>query len=91
MKLRHTHSFISFCKLTQGIPTTPHFLTLKQEFRVTHPFHPFYQQEFKLLRYRKSWGKTYIDYSNAQGDCEAIPLEWTNSFGGLWLKYILVF
>jgi hypothetical protein len=53
-------------------------LKLKQKFKVIHPFHPLYQQEFNLLQYRRSWGKTCIDYLDSQGDVGAIPLEWTD-------------
>ena len=53
--------------------------SLKRQFKITHPFHPLYQQEFTLLHYRRSWGRTYIDYVDAQDKVGAVPLEWTDA------------
>lgn len=63
----------------QGIPTAPYVHSLKQQFKVIHPFHPLYEQEFSLLHYRRAWGRTYVDYLDAQGKTGAIPLEWIDA------------
>ena len=63
----------------QGIPTAPYVHFLKRQFKITHPFHPLFQQEFTLLLYRKSWGRTYVEYVDAQDNVGAVPLEWTDA------------
>jgi len=58
----------AFYRKRQGLITTPHVFKLREQFKVIHPFHPLYQQEFKLINYRKSWGNEFLDYYDSEGE-----------------------
>ncbi|MGI9286137.1 MAG: DUF5372 family protein [Pseudomonadales bacterium] len=42
------------------LSTTANRNSLIQTFRVTHPFHPLYQQEFELVDRRLNWGEDRV-------------------------------
>ncbi len=47
--------------------------------RVTHPYHPLFNQEFQFIGYRKSWGTQYVDYCDVETATAAfIPRAWTS-------------
>ena len=53
---------------------------LQQQIRVTHPFHPWFGQQFELVTYRRSWGgRPVVDCLNTEGHLVAIPLAWTDA------------
>ena len=53
---------------------------LQQIIRVTHPFHPWFDQQFELATHRRSWGgRPVVDCLNAEGHLVAIPLSWTDA------------
>ena len=47
--------------IKKGRLNTPFVNNLKQKIRITHPFHPLYNQQFDLVAYRKSWRREYVD------------------------------
>lgn len=49
-----------------------------QVFRITHPFHPLFGQEFELLDRRQTWGEERVYGEDAQGRLKAFPLAWTS-------------
>jgi uncharacterized CHY-type Zn-finger protein len=65
--------------IKQGGLNTPFVNHLKQKIRITHPFHPFYNQEFDLVAYRKSWRRKYVDCHDQHQQLLSIPLDWTDA------------
>ncbi len=52
---------------------------LRKKFKVTHPFHPRYNNEYELLSYRRSWGSEYIEFIDENNQSCSIPLVWTDA------------
>ena len=61
--------------------TTPHGESAERYFRITHPFHPLFGQEFELLEYRNNWGEDRVYYFDAKGQMQAILANCTNAAG----------
>ena len=61
--------------------TTPHDNSAKKHFRVTHPFHPLFGQEFELVEYRNNWGEDRVYFFNTKGEVRSIPAGCTNAAG----------
>ena len=59
--------------------TAPAVPAVQEQLRITHPFHPLYEQEFELIGHRKSAGGAYVDFHNGDHKSRSIPLEWTNA------------
>jgi len=57
-----------------------HLMTrLIKKFRVTHPFHPRYRKEFKVIGYRRTrLGNNFIFFDN-QGEKCFISAKWTDA------------
>jgi hypothetical protein len=50
-----------------------------RRFRVTHPYHPLYQQELELVSYRQNWGEDRVWFqNNTDGRLHSLPLSWTD-------------
>ena len=58
--------------------TTPYVFKLRDRFRVNHPFHPLYNQQFELVNYHRGFGSAYVDYCTESGGSGSIALEWTD-------------
>ena len=58
--------------------TTANRNNLPQQFSVTHPFHPLYQQEYKLIDRRLNWGVDRVYYHDALGDLKSILTRYTS-------------
>ena len=58
---------------------TPFVNNLKQKIRITHPFHPLFNQQFDLVAYRKSWRRQYVDCHDHNQQLLSIPLDWTDA------------
>jgi hypothetical protein len=58
--------------------TTPSPSVEPQRFRITHPFHPRFGQEFELVAYRYNWGEDRVYFVDEQGRLTAIPASWTS-------------
>lgn len=46
--------------------------------RVTHPFHPCYQQELDFVRYQSHWGEGRVFYRDQRGHLASLPARWTS-------------
>ena len=49
-----------------------------QHFRVTHPFHPRFQHEFKAVTVRHNWAEERVYYHDERGHLVSIPTGWTS-------------
>jgi len=49
-----------------------------QRFRVTHPFHPCFGQEFELVAWHQSWGEDRVYFHDAAGRLCSFPASWTS-------------
>src|SRR5690348_17942799 len=58
--------------------TTRNPLDVAQSFRVTHPFHPLYGQEFALVDRRLTWGEDRVYYHDETGALRRLPASWTS-------------
>jgi len=50
-----------------------------QFFRVTHPFHPLYGREFRLVDRRNTWGEDRVYFHDQAGVLRRLPTAWTNA------------
>ena len=57
---------------------TPDVTGEAQRFRVTHPFHPLFGQEFDLLSFRRDWGEDRVSYRTELGSEASIPVSFTD-------------
>jgi hypothetical protein len=60
------------------LSTTANRNNLPQIFRVTHPFHPLYQQEFELVDRRLNWGEDRVYFHDALCDLKSIHTRYTS-------------
>jgi len=61
----------------------PHGDAEKRRFRVTHPYHPLYQQEFELVSYRQNWGEDRVWFQDTKDSrLHSLAMNWTDA-GGL--------
>jgi uncharacterized protein DUF5372 len=60
------------------LPTTPDGVDLTQRFRVTHPYHPLFDQQFDLIIYRHNWKEKRVYFHNAEGRLVSVPVGWTS-------------
>lgn len=61
------------------LTTAPSFKDeAEKTFQVTHPFHPLYQQEYKLIDVRHLWGLKRVYYYDVHGKPKSLPLSWTS-------------
>jgi hypothetical protein len=59
---------------------TPHRDARNRSFRVTHPYHPLYQQEFELVSYRQNWGEDRVWFQDTKdGRLHSLPMSWTDA------------
>jgi hypothetical protein len=42
----------------KGQQTAPFVSTLRRRLKVTHPFHPLFNQEFELVAFTNSWKRS---------------------------------
>ena len=65
--------------LSQQLTTAPGFQDeAEKPFPVTHPFHPLYQQEYKLIDVLHLWGLKRVYYYDVHGKRKSLPLSWTS-------------
>jgi len=46
--------------------------------RVTHPFHPLFDQELEFVKRRRSWQLDRVYVFDANGVLVSLPAEWTD-------------
>src|SRR5438270_10028490 len=58
----------------------PHQGGWRPSFRVTHPFHPLFGQEYELIVYRHNWGEDRVYFQDSQGALCSLqpvgPMRW---------------
>jgi len=59
--------------------TAPHGDVEIRRFRVTHPYHPLFQQEFELVSYRQDWGEDRVWFQDKLGHLHSLPTSWTDA------------
>ena len=47
-------------------------------FRITHPFHPQYNQEFEISSIKKPHGESRVYFYNLQLRMVSVPINWTD-------------
>jgi hypothetical protein len=57
----------------------PNLRNGQQSFRVIHPFHPLYRQEFRLVTYRSNWGEDRVYFHHEDGRLASLPAAWTSA------------
>lgn len=45
-------------------------------FRVTHPFHPLYGQEYEIIKYKRIQARDRIFFHQKDGSIGSLPLAW---------------
>jgi Family of unknown function (DUF5372) len=61
------------------LSTTPDTLSAAAtSFRITHPFHPWFDQEFKAIECRRSWREDKVFFRDLNGRSTSLPIAWTS-------------
>ena len=58
--------------------TTANAAEKGETFRVTHPYHPLFGREYKLVTYCHGWGSHRVYFHDDAGRLRKIPACWTN-------------
>src|SRR5712691_2047622 len=58
--------------------TTSNTADTRDTFRVTHPYHPLFGREYKLVTYCHGWGSHRVYFHDDAGRLRKIPACWTN-------------
>src|SRR5438128_11092001 len=58
--------------------TTPSPSLAEGVFTVTHPFHPWYGQQFEILTYRHNWGEYRVTFYETPDHVRTLPAAWTS-------------
>jgi hypothetical protein len=66
------------CSSCSSSSTAPDGQDLAQVFRVTHPYHPLRDREFRLLRRGQSWRDDRVWFHNNAGRLISLPSAWTS-------------
>jgi Family of unknown function (DUF5372) len=66
-----------------GVPwrtrsTTANAAGTGETFRVTHPYHPLFGREYKLITYCHGWGSHRVYFHDDAGKLRKIPGCWTD-------------
>ena len=57
----------------------PHGDVERRLFRVSHPYHPLYKQDFELVSYRQNWGEDRVWFQDKKdGRLHSLPMSWTD-------------
>lgn len=48
--------------------------------KITHPFHPLFGREYRLVTHRKTWGEDRVYFQNEAGQLVGLPAPWTDLF-----------
>jgi hypothetical protein len=59
----------------------PHRDVEKQSFRVIHPYHPLFEEEFELFTCRQNWGEDRVWFHDRSGRLHSVPRSWTDAAG----------
>lgn len=57
---------------------TPDTSRKDTKFKITHPFHPLYNQEFDLIVCRYNWGEYLVYFHDFNQQLISVPASWTS-------------
>lgn len=60
------------------LPTAPDTVSAVASFRITHPFHPWFDQEFHAIECRRSWREDKVFFRDPNGRSTSLPITWTS-------------
>jgi hypothetical protein len=60
------------------LTTAPHGVDSTQRFRILHPYHPLFGQEFDLVIYRHNWREKRVYFNHPEGRLVSVPTHWTD-------------
>ena len=66
------------CRRNQPRQTAPVLADTTTCVRITHPFHPLHGREYRLVEYRRDWGREQAVFRDASGELFAVPVDWTD-------------
>jgi hypothetical protein len=46
--------------------------------RITHAFHPLFSNEYRLVEFRRVWGREQAVFYDENDDLTAVPVDWTD-------------
>jgi hypothetical protein len=65
-------------KSRNPLPTARDTAGTRTSFRITHPFHPWFDQEFRAIECRHGWRENRVYFLDGYGHGASLPLSWTN-------------
>ena len=66
------------CTRNQPRWTAPLLTDATQRLRITHPFHPLSGREYRLVEYRRDWGREQAVFYDENDELIALPVDWTD-------------
>jgi hypothetical protein len=68
----------SFRKSRNPLSTARDTAGTHRSFRVTHPFHPWFDQEFAAIECRHGWRENRVYFHDRNGQSTSLPISWTS-------------
>jgi hypothetical protein len=68
----------SSAKSCKPLPTARDTAGTHRSFRVTHPFHPWFDQEFAAIECRHGWRENRVYFRDRAGQSASLPISWTS-------------
>ena len=65
-------------KSSKPLPTARDTAGTHLSFRVTHPFHPWFGQQFSAIECRHGWRENRVYFRDRNGQSAALPIAWTS-------------
>jgi len=66
------------CRRNQTRGTAPLLTDATRRVRITHPFHPLSGREYRLVEYRRDWGREQAVFYDENEELIAVPVDWTD-------------
>ena len=73
-----TEDRCAICCLWKTRSTTPNTAETRDTFRVTHPYHPLFGREYRLITSCHGWGSHRVYFHDDAGRLRKIPAAWTD-------------
>ena len=68
----------SACRWNE-LSNAPHGNVEGRRFRITHPYHPLFKQEFEAVTFRQNWGEERVWFHDNDGRLQSVPMSWTDA------------
>ena len=46
--------------------------------RITHPFHPLFSHEYRLVEFSRCWGREHVVFYDESDELISVPVAWTD-------------